>query len=340
VSELLQVLTPKQRKASNMQAAYYVACSSGYLPVLQLLLGVAAAAPAQQLPVLLQAAADAGNLDVWRMLLQQQPADEAPQQQQQQQQQQQEQLQQLTVLHFDWSCLSLLRFYVILRDLLAAYELLGDVTSQQQQWQASAHACRLQMAELLWQLLVVQQGREAALREFLDAAVDPEDAEGAGVVGLSKAGQLWRGAQPYSLLWLLQHELLPAKQDPTCAVECLQLASVAATGAGDFAVAVRLHAAAKALPRKREWAAAIEGISHDILEQSINAHLRRACAAADAAAVRQLDRLACFAEHVFSTAEVSSICSSLNDSSSSSSGCCTRKLARVSMCTFTHRLAV
>uniref|UniRef100_A0A383WBX4 Uncharacterized protein n=1 Tax=Tetradesmus obliquus TaxID=3088 RepID=A0A383WBX4_TETOB len=116
VSQLLQALKPKQRKAANVRPAYKAACSSGCMPVLAVLAGVAAAAPHQQLPVLLEAAAEA-------------------------------------------TC----RRY-------------GDAgyhpgTSQQQQWDAAEDACRLQMAELLWQQLVVQHGREAALRQYLRAPV-------------------------------------------------------------------------------------------------------------------------------------------------------------------------
>jgi hypothetical protein len=52
-----------------MQAAYLAACTTGYLPVLSLLLGHAAAAPQQQLPALLKALINRGSVLVAELLL-------------------------------------------------------------------------------------------------------------------------------------------------------------------------------------------------------------------------------------------------------------------------------
>jgi len=67
---LLQAVGPKQRAAKYMGKAYYAACCTGHVPVLQQLLDQAATAPQQHMHVLLLAAAEAGNEKVWRQLLQ------------------------------------------------------------------------------------------------------------------------------------------------------------------------------------------------------------------------------------------------------------------------------
>jgi hypothetical protein len=339
VEVLLQALTPKQRKASNMHAAYCAACSSGCLPVLQLLLGVAAAAPAQQLPVLLQAAAEVGNLDVWRMLLQ---AD-SPAQQEQQQQQEQAQHQEVeeaaaAIPRLDWSCLSL-------QDLTSALNLalpsrannaaIVICTSRQWQSQASEDARRLKIADLLWQLLVVQQGREAALREFLrapapskrrgtrhpllaadaaaEASTDSWTARKSSIqsnsrvlfgYGVTRDGYRlkWWSLSAAQLMWLQQHQLLPT--------ELHQLAYIAfnkaveqATKAGDFSSALQLYRILDGLDEVRMPPGPV-GVLEVVVEGSICGHLRRACAAGDAAAVAQLERLAGFASNFYTDLEV------------------------------------
>jgi hypothetical protein len=336
VEVLLQALTPKQRKASNMRAAYCAACSSGCLPVLQLLLGVAAAAPAQQLPVLLQAAAEAGNLYVWRMLLQQGAVEATPQQQQQQEGQQQVEEAAAAVLPcLDWFCLTLQDLTLALHVTLPRRESNAasvSRTSQEQQLQASEDARRLQMADLLWQLLVVQQDREDTLREFLRAPV-PSKRRGTqhpllAIDAAAEAAMLGTGlytAEPGRILnsrvlfcqygsnpgakgikrwklnaarvlWLQQHQLLP-KEQQLSACSALSIATEMTSGTGDFACALQLHKAATALGKLQKPDDNITVVT-DVVEGSICGHLRRACAAGDAAAVAQLERLAGFASNI------------------------------------------
>jgi len=59
-------MSPKLVAAKCMSPVYTAACRTGHMPVLQQLLQVAASAPQQHLPVLVKAAAAAGNLSVWQ----------------------------------------------------------------------------------------------------------------------------------------------------------------------------------------------------------------------------------------------------------------------------------
>jgi hypothetical protein len=184
VAKLLSQLTRKQHKPSNMAPAYKAACSSGCRPLLALLLAVAAADPQQQLPVLLQAAAEVGNLQVWTQLLLQNGSSTSSSQQQPDngEQEQQEESAVAALPRLDWSCLSLQQItsalHVALPSWLSERDATGDRsgtcyvgTTQQQQRRAEEEVVRLQMADVLWQVLVVQHGREAALRQFLRAPV-------------------------------------------------------------------------------------------------------------------------------------------------------------------------
>uniref|UniRef100_A0A383WCH8 Uncharacterized protein n=1 Tax=Tetradesmus obliquus TaxID=3088 RepID=A0A383WCH8_TETOB len=333
VSQLLQALTPKQRKPANMRPAYKAACSSGCMAVLQLLLGEAAAAPRQQLPVLLEAAAEAGNLQVWHQLLLQGDSDAKQQQQQLQgeEQQQQEAAAAAALPPLDWSCLSLQQLTSVLH--LALPRRYGDAgfhpgTSQQQQWDAAEDACRLQMADLLWQQLVVQQGKEADLRQHLREPVAtkhspagfgsgpaaaavaaavaagefvlPADAINSrllfcyGAGSFSKDSFNWRAMPAARVMWLQQHQLVPPEQQhlKICASFALQGAMEVAIEAGDFTQAMQLYNVSNSVDGLQEMF-----VERDkrVVGSSIGGHLRRACAAGDAAAVAQLERLVCFA---------------------------------------------
>jgi len=343
-----------------VRPAYKAACSSGCLPVLAVLAGVAAAAPHQHLPVLLEAAAEAGNLQAWRQLLQ---ADSSTQQQQQQQQQrqqqgehQQEEAAAAAFPRLDWSCLFRQQLTVALHLALPSRNGTSSNhpgSSQEQQWQADEDACRLQMADLLWQQLVVQQGREAALRQHMcgsagakhhGAAAAAAAAAGAGAgaaaaaLGPSSAVPAagtssrmlfgyatiagsrampainWHELSAARVAWLQQHQLVPEQMQPNayCAFKgAMELASEA----GDFARALRLHNVVNSMdgvPRRHPvsmTAAAVVG-------SSIGGHLRRACAAGDAAAVAQLERLAGFSRHALVDVNVSLLvrCGRLNPS--------------------------
>jgi hypothetical protein len=275
------------------------------MPVLRQLLRVAAAAPRQQLPVLLQAAAEAGNMQTWLLLLQLQAADDG----QQQQDQDQEGLPPL-----DWSCLSLQHITQVLQLLLPSSDVphrdsqmhLG--TSQQQQWQAAEDTARLQMADLLWQVLVVQQGREAALRQHIQSAPAQQQEDGEPVSSMwAGPGCFWRQAASCTLLWLVQHDLLPCL-DSSVAVagEMLRMAMQSAAGVGDFAHVLQLYHATAVLPEAHKRSSSEEPFSWKVLLADVfRGHLHRACAAGDAAAVAQLERLTCFAENVFRVKEVS-----------------------------------
>jgi hypothetical protein len=306
VAELLSQLTPKQRKPANMGPAYKAACSSGCRPVLAALLVVAAADPRQQLPALMKAAAAAGNLDAWRQILQPQLGNHNAAQQQQQQQE---------VSAFDWSVLSLLQIKELLQLVLpqSPYDAFGhimpapQITTQQQQWQAAEEAARLQIADLLWQVLVVQQNREADLREYLNLDFpDP------------LLITLWNFAKPRAAQWLLRHQLVPAAGHESAQPRRVLWQGIAdAAAAGDFACALELHSSFTVLPpmcqqrqqrllRKRgEVCLDPQLQAAALVQQSVRGHLRRACAAGDAAAVAQLERLAYFAGNMFSSTEVS-----------------------------------
>jgi hypothetical protein len=84
----------------------------------------------------------------------------------------------------------------------------------------------------------------------------------------------------------------------------------AAAAAGDYAGVLALFKGHAALPelQQRVWAAALTSQFswRGFLGQVLKSRLRRACAAGDAAAVAQLERLACFGESVFRVTEVSS----------------------------------
>jgi hypothetical protein len=266
--------------------------------------------------VLLEAAAAAGNLDVWRQLLLQQLGNNSTAQQQQQQQQE-------GLPAFDWWILSLQQISDLLRLLLPQRSRDSYLASsppqvstqqqqqQQQQWQADEDAARLQMADLLWQVLVVQQGREAVVREFLDfdfPEVDPERR-------FPTLMTFWMFATPTTAQWLLQHQLLPPPGHALYPRKPLWTGIADAVSAGDFARALELHNAFNALPAKqqqqqqqREPGAVYldeQLQAAAVVKHSIMGHLRRACAAGDAAAVVQLERLVCFAGNVFSKTQVS-----------------------------------
>eukprot|EP00883_Tetradesmus_obliquus_P006884 jgi/Sobl393_1/1743/SZX61423.1 len=339
VSQLLQALNPKQRKPANMRPAYKAACSSDCMPVLAVLAGVAAAAPRQQLPVLLEAAAEAGNLQVWHQLLQ---ADGSNQQQQQQQQEEREEEPQQEAAAaaaaalplLDWSCLSLQQLTSALH--LALPKTNGGPyhepgTSQQQQWQATQDAARLQMADLLWQQLVVRQGREAALRQHLRAPAPAKHrgtqhpaAAAAGAAAAASgassavpaananskvlfsytagAGHYLQSVKQHEvsaarITWLQQHQLVPKEQQHV-AYHSLRGAVELAMEAGDFTRALQLHSVltGSAGVRLRKL---VSVRAADAFRSSIGGHLRRACAAGDAAAVAQLERLVCFAHNIF-----------------------------------------
>jgi hypothetical protein len=77
---LLRVMHPKLLAPNHMWDVYCPACSTGHHPVLQQLLQLVLAAPAAHLPVLLKAAAAAGNRCVWEQLLGVQPSQQQQQQ--------------------------------------------------------------------------------------------------------------------------------------------------------------------------------------------------------------------------------------------------------------------
>jgi hypothetical protein len=306
------------------------------MPVVHQLLGVAAAAPRQQLQVLLQAAAEAGNLETWRQLLQANNSTQQQQQQQQQQDRQEQQQEEETAAaafpRLDWSCLSLQQLTSALH--LALPKRVGEFShnpgsSQQQQWQAAEDAARLQMADLLWQQLVVQQGREAALRQYLRAPVPPKhrgtqnpgiaaDAaaeDAAAYEGIPKAAipgahvngrQLFcyvDGTGPWGkrcewwelsaarVMWLQQRQLVPEEQLQY--VYCaLKSAVEVAAEAGEFSLALQLYNMIEGLDGVQQHPMLMKVAQ--LVESSIGGHLRRACAAGDAAAVAQLERLVRF----------------------------------------------
>ncbi|WIA11045.1 hypothetical protein OEZ85_011198 [Tetradesmus obliquus] len=226
VSQLLQALTPKQRKPSNMRPAYKAACSSGCLPVLALLLHEAAKAPHSR-------------------AITDEPG----------------------------------------------------TTSQQQQWQQAEEASRLHMADLLWQQLVVQQGKEADLRVYVYT----------GFIGTKKVQggkDLWSRATAVGASWLMQHNL-PPKQDRTFhGMPPLWSGAYHATRAGDFAAALGFANADKKMPQRLQDELLMRDKVQALLRHSIGGRLRRACAASDAAAVAQLERLAGFASNAFAATEL------------------------------------
>jgi hypothetical protein len=344
VAELLCQLTPKQRKPANMGPAYKAACSSGCRSVLGLLLAVAAADPQQQLPVLLEAAAEAGNLQVWTQLLlqnagstsssSQQPGNE---EQPQQQQQHEGECAPAAFPHLDWSCLTLQQITTALHMALPKRDEGSDThvgTSQQQQWRAAEEASRLQMADLLWQMLVVQQGREAALRQFLRAPV-PAGFRGTQHPGIAAAAEAdaaaaakglpkgfgtelnnrllfcyttgwykqlsWWQMTDGRVLWLQQRQLIPQTHQQG-AYRAINVSVPRALEAGDAGRALQLFNVAERLTGVEKGrniltiAPVVEGV--------IGGQLRRACAAGDAAAVAQLERLVRFGDTVFVDLEV------------------------------------
>uniref|UniRef100_A0A383WAU0 Uncharacterized protein n=1 Tax=Tetradesmus obliquus TaxID=3088 RepID=A0A383WAU0_TETOB len=293
VSQLLQALTPKQRKPSNMRPAYKAACSSGCLPVLALLLHEAAKAPHSHALVLLQAAAEAGNLQAWRALLQ--PSTSI---QQQQQQQQQHDAQSDPPAPF-WSHLSVQHITDLLWHVLPTLSITDEpgTTSQQQQWQQAEEASRLHMADLLWQQLVVQQGKEADLRVYVYT----------GFIGTKKVQggkDLWSRATAVGASWLMQHNL-PPKQDRTFhGMPPLWSGVLHASRAGDFVAALGFASADKEMPQRLQDELPMSDKVQALLRHSFGGHLRRACAAGNAAAVAQLERLAGFAANVFAATEL------------------------------------
>jgi hypothetical protein len=259
--------------------------------------------------VLLQAAAEAGNLQTWRQLLLR-AANDGQQQQQQSD---------LPV--FDWPCLPLGIITCTLSAILRTDSSSSSTSSQQQQWQAAEDACRLQMADLLWQQLVVQQGREAALRQYLYTGLS-EESEFMCIDML-----LWNGASPLRALWLLQHQLPPPQDSRVNPSQQLWPGIDSATGAGDFARALELYNAAKAAPQGPAGLHFMMGRVQTVLQQCISGHLRRACAAGDAAAAAQLERLVCFADNAFAATEVSRGSSNRRSSRMCSSASCVWRLA-------------
>jgi hypothetical protein len=335
VSELLSQLTPKQRKASNMGPGYKAACSSGCRPVLAALLGVAAAQTQQQLPVLLQAAAKAGNLDAWQQLLLQNDSSTSSSQQQtdddQEEQQHEAESAAAACHHLDWSCLTLQQITTALHMALPKRDEVDHEvgTTQQLQWEAEEEVVRLQMADLLWQVVVVQQGREAALRQFLQSPA-PTGFRGTHHPGIAAAAaaeehlsvqvgtdlnnrllfcystrwfkQLgWWQMTVGRVLWLKQRQLIPQthQQGTYFAVNLLL---ERALEAGDFDPALPLS---KLVERFTGVDKLRESYTLPrVVKGVIGGHLRRACAAGDAAAVAQLERLVRFAEGVFWDMEV------------------------------------
>jgi hypothetical protein len=345
VAELLSQLTPKQRKASNMGPAYKAACSSGCRAVLALLLAVAAADPRQQLPVLLESAAEAGNLQAWTLLLlqngsstsssSQKPGNE--EQPQQQQQQHEKGSAAAACPHLDWSCLTLQQITTALHMALPKRDEGSDThvgTSQQQQWRAEEEASRLQMADLLWEVLVVQQGREAALRQFLRAPV-PAGFRGTQHPGIAAAAEAdaaaaakglprgfgtelnnrllfcyttrwhkqlgWWQMTAGRVLWLQQRQLIPQTHQQGT-YRAINVSVPRALEAGDVGRALQLFNVAERYTGV-EKGRNILTIS-PVVEGVIGGQLRKACAAGDAAAVAQLERLVRFGDTVFVDLEV------------------------------------
>jgi hypothetical protein len=318
---LLQLLRLKQLKPSHMRPAYKAAAVAGHLPVLALLLGHAASAPHQHMPVLLQAVADSNNSAVAELLLGDTAAALVQLQGQLEQHQDgqgrravvqqgrasmqagpqqaaaEQLLQHVQQLRQGWGEMDWWPVVTVLTAVLPSLQqgMCPVVVAAD----TAADHMRLCMADLLLQLL--PESMTAFVRDKLRGLAGWESDKARRFVKPVVVQERGAGSHPGRLCWQLQHSLLPAVWSAEEYQQQLHAARDRALRVGDLQhmrMAAVLHRqAAKQgslvdetlTAQGQRKAAAVAAVSTAFA--AFEGQLLAACAACDIAAVAQLEQL-------------------------------------------------